>query len=206
MELELLRISTEPQSTNGILFNKLPDGSRKFLCYIIEDTYRKEKVMHETRVPANRYQIKFRKVGGFNSRYTERYKDKADFHHGMLELQNVENENMSFKYVLIHCGNSSKSSSGCLITTFSQESNVMKPEGWGSYSRIAYEYVYPIISNALLNDKEVWINIINFEDQAPLSNKASDDVMLTTVVDRKMDKIITELSGIKQTISKHNII
>ena len=39
-----------------------------------------------------------------------------------------------------------------------------------------------------------------------LTNKASDDVMLTSVVDSKMDKIITELSGIKQTISKHNII
>ncbi len=199
MELELLRISTEPQSTNGILFNKLPDGSRKFLCYIIEDTYRKEKVMHETRVPANRYQIKFRKVGGFNSRYTERYKDKADFHHGMLELQNVQNENMSFKYVLLHCGNSSKSSSGCLITTFSQESNVMKPEGWGSYSRVAYEHVYPLLAKPLLNGEELWINIVDFENpqEKVISNKAQDDVMLTHMVDKKFDTIIKELKTLK---------
>ena len=162
MDLELLRISTEPQSTNGILFHKLKDGSRRFLSYTIEDTYRKHKQMHTTRIPSGRYQIKFRTVGGFDSRYRKRYAG-TNFHHGMLELQHVQNEFMSFKYVLIHCGNSSKSSSGCIITTDTQENNVFKPEGWGSGSRRNYERIYPIISGELLKGEEVWINVVDFD-------------------------------------------
>ena len=68
--------------------------------------------------------------------------------------------------------------------------------------------MYPKVRDALLSGEKVTIKYSNIElnQRQPLSNKASDDVMLTSVVDSKMDKIITELSGIKQTISKHNII
>ena len=162
MDLELLRISTEPQSTNGILFHKLKDGSRRFLSYTIEDTYRKHKQMHTTRIPSGRYQIKFRTVGGFDSRYRKRYAG-TNFHHGMLELQHVQNEFMSFKYVLIHCGNSSKSSSGCIILGDSIENNQLKPDGWVSSSRNNYLRTYPIIRDALLSGDEVWINIVDYD-------------------------------------------
>lgn len=168
MELELLRISTEPDSTSGILFHKLEDGSRRFLSYTVEDTYRKEKVMHVTRIPSNRYQIKFRKVGGFNKRYGDYYSKNPNFHHGMLELQNVEEDNdryekMSFKYCLIHKGNSSKSSSGCVILTDSQENNQRVKGGWGGNSNTNYVRVYPQIAKELLKGNEVWINIIDFD-------------------------------------------
>ena len=173
MELELLRISTEPDSTSGILFHKLEDGSRRFLSYTVEDTYRKAKIKHITRIPSNRYQIKFRKVGGFNKRYTDYYsasgKDpRANFNHGMLELQNVEEDNdryekMAYKFVLIHKGNSSKSSSGCVILTDSQENNQRVKGGWGGNSNTNYVRTYPKIAKELLKGNEVWINVIDFD-------------------------------------------
>jgi len=51
MELEVLRISSQADSTSGILFD-ITGGKRKFLCYTVEDEYRSTKVKHETRIPA----------------------------------------------------------------------------------------------------------------------------------------------------------
>ena len=62
MELELLRISSQEDSTNGILFNAT-DG-RKFLCYTLEDQHRETKVWGDTRIPAGTYRITLRTVGG----------------------------------------------------------------------------------------------------------------------------------------------
>ena len=39
MELEVLRISSQVDSTSGILFD-VTEGKRKFLCYTIEDEFR----------------------------------------------------------------------------------------------------------------------------------------------------------------------
>ena len=50
MELEVLRISSQKDSTNGILFD-ITEG-REFLSYTLEDEYRKDKISGETRVPA----------------------------------------------------------------------------------------------------------------------------------------------------------
>ena len=50
MKLEVLRVSSESDSTSGLVFD-ITNG-RKFLCYSLEDEYRNDKVMHETRVPA----------------------------------------------------------------------------------------------------------------------------------------------------------
>ena len=63
MKLDVLRFSSEKDSTNGLLFDVT--GKRKFLCYTLEDEYRTKKVMQETRIPAGEYEIKYRKEGGF---------------------------------------------------------------------------------------------------------------------------------------------
>tara|TARA_Y100000356_G_scaffold32652_1_gene24386 strand:- start:482 stop:754 length:273 start_codon:yes stop_codon:yes gene_type:complete len=63
MKLEVLRFSSQKDSTNGLLFDTT-DG-RNFLAYTLEDEKRENKVMHETRVPAGTYKIKLRTVGGF---------------------------------------------------------------------------------------------------------------------------------------------
>ena len=70
MKLEVLRISSQDDSTNGILFD-VTEG-RKFLCYTLEDEYRETKVMSETRIPAGTYKITLRKVGGFHGRYEKK--------------------------------------------------------------------------------------------------------------------------------------
>ena len=62
MKLEVLRISSQKDSTNGILFD-ITEG-REFLSYTLEDEYRKDKISGETRVPAGTYKVTLRTVGG----------------------------------------------------------------------------------------------------------------------------------------------
>ena len=71
MKLEVLRISSEADSTSGLLFDVT--YFRKFLCYTLEDEYREEKIKGETRIPAGTYQVVLRKSGGFHNKYVKRY-------------------------------------------------------------------------------------------------------------------------------------
>ena len=162
MNLALLRFSTTKDSTSGILSLIKEDGSKEFLAYTVEDPYREKKVKHITRFADGRYQIKFRSVGGFHSRYLKRY--GADYHKGMLELQDVKGySDEEYKYVLIHSGNSAKSSSGCLIIGDNQTNNQIKEFGWVGSSRNNYLRTYQIIRDALLKGDEVWINVIDYD-------------------------------------------
>ena len=63
MKLEVLRISSQNDSTSGVLFD-VTDGKRKFLCYTLEDEYRAVKVKHETRIPEGTYKLTLRSEGG----------------------------------------------------------------------------------------------------------------------------------------------
>lgn len=80
----------------------------EFLVHGLEDEYRVEKVKHQTRIPAGKYNITVRKEGGFNARYTKKF---GKFHEGMLWVRGVPN----FEYILIHVGNTEKDTSGCLL-------------------------------------------------------------------------------------------
>ena len=55
MKLEVLRISSQKDSSSGILFD-VSNGKRSFLCYTIEDEQRDVKVYGETRIPPGTYQ------------------------------------------------------------------------------------------------------------------------------------------------------
>jgi hypothetical protein len=169
MKLELLRINSGIDATSGILFQKHPEGDKTFLCYTLEDQAQEKKVYAETRIPAGIYDIRFRTVGGFTTRYLKKY--GAGFHKGMLELHNKGQESvvgsgdMTFKYVLIHKGNSSDPhSAGCILLGDSQDNNDIKLEGWIGHSGQAYERVYPIIRDALLGGASVEIEIIDYEE------------------------------------------
>ena len=59
MKLEVLRISSQDDSTSGILFDVV-NGKRKFLCYTLEDEQRDVKVWGETRIPAGEYKLSLR--------------------------------------------------------------------------------------------------------------------------------------------------
>ena len=154
MKLEVLRISSESDSSSGLVFDVT--NGRKFLCYSLEDEYRSEKVMHETRVPAGTYKILLRKEGGFHGRYTKKY---GDFHKGMLHVQDVP----GFEWILIHTGNTDEHTSGCLIVGDSQENNQLMKNGFIGKSVQAYKRIYIPIAEALENGEEVTITYVDYD-------------------------------------------
>ena len=160
MKLEVIRFSSEKDSTSGLLFDVT--GNRKFLCYTLEDQYQTKKVMQETRIPAGEYEIKFRQEGGFHKRYSERY---PDIHRGMLHVTNVPN----FKWILIHVGNTDEHTAGCLLLGDTQENNQIKTNGFIGKSSQAYVRVYDYIAKALDMDEKVTITYYDFD--IPKKNK-----------------------------------
>ena len=58
MRLVVLRISSQEDSTSGILMKEDSQGNCEFLCYTLEDEYRKDKISGETRVPAGSYPVR----------------------------------------------------------------------------------------------------------------------------------------------------
>lgn len=66
-------------------------------CYILEDVIRVVKIMHDTCISAGRYEVILK--------YSNRYKRLMPF------LLNVPN----FQGIMIHTGNTTKDTSGCLL-------------------------------------------------------------------------------------------
>jgi hypothetical protein len=166
MKLEVLRISSGPDSTSGVLFivddsadNPHGEGfrcKRSFVCYTLEDEHRDEKKYGETRIPAGTYKIKLRKEGGYHQKYSKRF---PKIHRGMLHITDVPN----FEYILIHCGNTDEHTAGCLLVGDSQENNQINENGFIGKSTQAYKRIYPRIAEALVNNKEV---LITYKDIA----------------------------------------
>ena len=155
MKLEVLRFSSELDSTSGMLFD-VTDGRRRFLCYTLEDEHREDKVAGETRIPAGEYRLTLRTEGGFHKRYAHRFQT---IHKGMLWVRDVP----GFEYILIHCGNTDENTMGCLLLGDSQENNQVKRNGWIGHSTRAYFRVYPYVAAALDRDEEVTILYTDFD-------------------------------------------
>ena len=160
MELEVIRISSESDSTNGILLevdrlSPAPHAEgfrckRTFLAYTLEDEYRDEKKYGETRIPNGTYKLGLRKEGGYHSKYSKRF---SDFHIGMLHVLDVPN----FEYILIHCGNTDEHTAGCLLVGDSQENNQIQENGFIGKSTQAYRRIYTRIAEAIECGKQVTI-------------------------------------------------
>jgi len=155
MQLEVLRFSSQTDSTSGLLF-EVTDIKRHFLCYTLEDERRALKVRGETRVPAGTYKIELRKEGGFHNRYTKKY---PGIHRGMLHVTDVP----GFEYILIHTGNTDEHTAGCLIVGDSQENNLILRDGFVGKSVNAYKRIYPSIAKAIEQGEEVTIEYIDFD-------------------------------------------
>ena len=154
MKLEVLRFSSQKDSTIGLLFD-VTDGDRKFMAYTLEDEHRDVKVMHETRIPAGTYDITLRTVGGFHAKYSKRF---GEMHKGMLWVRNVPN----FEYILIHAGNDDDDTSGCLLVGDTQTQNVTS-DGFVGSSVNAYKRIYKPIAEAVECGDEVTITYIDFD-------------------------------------------
>ena len=153
MKLEVLRFSSQDDSTMGALFD-VTDG-RKFLAYTIEDEHRDVKVAGETRVPAGTYNITLRTVGGFHSRYEAKY---GSMHKGMLWVRDVPN----FEYILIHTGNTDEHTDGCLLVGNTSQENITR-SGFIGESVGAYKRIYPAIAKVLVDGGEVSITYVDYD-------------------------------------------
>jgi len=191
MKLDVVRTQFGADATNGMLFI---DGV--FECFTLEDQVREgSKVMKESAIPLGEYEIKFRTVGGFDSKYTSRY--GADWHKGMLELQDVPN----FKYILIHTGNTDEHTAGCLLVGETQQDLDKGKDGFVGGSGDAYKKMYPKVRDALLAGEKVTIKYSDINlGKKELSNKHTEDVVLTKVIDDKFDKILKELKNLRSAV------
>ena len=157
MKLEVIRFSSEADSTSGLLFDIT--NKRKFLAYTLEDEYRdstNEKIMHETRIPAGTYKIILRTIGRIHSNYVKRF---PDIHRGTLHVIDVPN----FKYILIHCGNTDDHTAGCLLLGDSQENNKIIKDGFIGKSTNAYKRVYQPVAKAIEKGERVTIEYIDLD-------------------------------------------
>ena len=164
MELEVVRISSQKDSTSGILFD-IVNGKRSFLCYTLEDEQRDVKVWGETRIPAGKYKLSLRKEGGFHSRYQSKY---GDMHKGMIHVNDVP----GFEYILWHTGNTDENTAGCLLLGNSQTSNLVQKDGFVGSSVNAYKDVYPYVA-AAISQGDVWVTYTDY-DGTVNSNDNSD--------------------------------
>ncbi len=149
MGRKLLRYSSKSKTTLGVLLI-----NNKFQCYTLEDRYRKEKVYGETRISAGTYELALRNYGGHFDRYTEKYEG----HKGMIQVKEVPN----FTDILIHIGNYSEDSHGCILVGSSANNNVKK-KGQISASTEAYLDLYFKILPVLESREKVLLNIIDLD-------------------------------------------
>jgi len=193
MKLQVVRHQFGTDATNGLLF---VDGL--FECYTLEDQYQAVKVMHETCIPEGTYDIKFRKVGGFHTKYSDRY---GNAHYGMLHLQDVPN----FTYILIHAGNTDEHTSGCLIVGETQQDLDISDDGFIGHSGKAYSKLYNKVAKELLLGKEVSIEYTTITKllEKPASNASTDDVILTRTVMDKMQELQEDISEVNGNVIKN---
>ena len=189
MELEVLRFSSQADSTSGALFDVV-NGKRSFRCYTIEDEQRDVKVWGETRIPAGRYKLSLRKEGGFHSRYQAK---DGDMHKGMIHVNDVP----GFEFILWHTGNTDEHTAGCLIIGDSQESNLVKKDGFVGSSVVAYKKVYPYVAAAIENE-DTYVTYIDYDGD--INTNDTTDIQSNDIMEK-----LQEISGeLKILINKED--
>lgn len=143
MRLEVIKINESPNST---LSQLLIDG--KFHAFILEDGFRDAKVHGSTRIPDGTYKITARKEGRFYAKYKQTYN-----HTFVPWLRDVP----GFEFILMHIGNYTKDTQGCLLvgdlpTWNGTDFEITK-------STQAYLKFYAAIAPAILAGQEVMIEL-----------------------------------------------
>lgn len=119
----------------------------EFVCFVLEDGFRLEKVAGETRIPPGVYKIGKRREGSFFERYKKQYG-----HAYALHVLNVPN----FEFVLIHIGNTVFDTRGCLLTGLGVSFNGRFAV---NQSTAAYLQVYEMCERAFDEHEEVELEI-----------------------------------------------
>ena len=160
MKLVLQRLIDTGDETLGKLYL-----DKRFLCYTLEDTFRKKKIMHRTRILAGIYKLGLRDFGRHYLSYVKRFEGIA--HRGMIQVLDVPN----FTDILFHIGNSKSDTSGCILVG---EDYI---EQDGSFRIIrstkAYRKLYP----ALKKIAESSSSTLEIKDEPQLTGKEIDDLI-----------------------------
>ena len=135
MEIKVTRFKSTDDATLSIV-----TIDRKFECFGLEDEYRETKKAAETRIPDGLYDVRLKPFGGFHRKYKERF----DFHDGMLHVQNVP----GFTDILIHIGNTEKDTAGCLLVGRNANTNGALTI---TSSKLAYTSFYQKVVKAAAN-------------------------------------------------------
>ena len=202
MKYEVLRVSSQKDSTSGLLF-EVNNGKRTFLCYTLEDEQRDVKVWGETRIPAGTYKLGLRTEGGFHTKYISKF--GADFHKGMIWVLDVP----GFEYILWHIGNTDENTAGCLLLGDSQESNLVKKDGFVGSSTNAYKLVYPRVLAAIQSGLNVEVEYIDYDGKLPtpeVSNAAPPDMIQPKQVMEKLQEISGEVQILSAKLDGKRII
>ena len=203
MKLDVVRTQFGADATNGLLF---VDGV--FECFTLEDEVRDVKKYAESAIPLGEYEIKFRTVGGFQSRYLKRY--GKEFHGaGMLELQDVPN----FQYILIHTGNTDEHTAGCLLVGETQQDLEKGKDGFVGGSGDAYKKLYPKVRDAILAGEKVTIKFSNInlnevvaDAVTKLSNKTPQNMVGANDIYEKISEINGNLKILEAKLEGNNIV
>jgi hypothetical protein len=149
MNFILQRFSDNRDSTLGILLKVLDtnQGPRPvFQAYTLEDEYRDEKVMKETRIPSGTYQVDIQQA---DTPLTLKYRAKYPWFKKHLEVKNVP----GFTGVYLHIGNFDADSAGCILVGDNADNNIIGPgsisNSTASFKRL-YESVYPHLPVTLI--------------------------------------------------------
>jgi len=198
LKYEVLRISSDKDSTSGLLF-EIEGNKRTFLAYTLEDEQRDVKVWGETRIPAGTYKLGLRTEGGFHNRY----KTKYTFHKGMIHVLDVP----GFEYILWHTGNTDENTAGCLLLGNTQTNNRIAKDGFVGNSVDAYKFVYPRVAAAIEAGLDVEVEYIDYDGNIKeTSNKSTDDVILTSTVMEKLQEINGEVKILSAKLDGKRII
>ena len=111
------------------------------ICFSLEDRFRAKKLRGDTRIPAGRYQLKWREIGKWALRFK-----KAGFP-GSLEICDVP----EFTDVLIHVGNTKGDTEGCVLLGMGMDLDTHTI----TKSKIACNKLYSAIYNS--PDEDWWI-------------------------------------------------
>lgn len=117
--------------------------------FTLEDKHNAQKVWGETRIPAGKYKLQFRREGRFHAAYSQRF---PAMHKGMIELTGIPN----YKWVLIHCGNTKEDTAGCILV--GENIDVKRGVICRGCSTPAYTRIYPVIVT-LMKAGDVYIEI-----------------------------------------------
>tara|TARA_R110000803_G_scaffold136813_1_gene203755 strand:- start:11775 stop:12341 length:567 start_codon:yes stop_codon:yes gene_type:complete len=153
-KVDVKRVGDNGETSLGVIYF---DGIA--ICACIEDQEQKDgKIYGETRVSNGLYRLSLRAEGGFHNRYAKKYaKNGLDWHKGMLCVHNAEGwrlncpDGKSFRYILIHIGNTDDNTAGCLLPNYVLDFQ----KDTGSRSGDAYEHIYPILRDSILASDKV---------------------------------------------------